>query len=279
MISAPTRFPLFPPCERSSWGGGPCEAGWRGVTADLPLHRTVVRLPLSHRLRRQGGQTTRRNSDRERDRRQGAGGRDPGRGAPRDRRAGRGGRADAGRPVLLGPYPARGAAGDRQDLPRAMLRADAGARFRADPVHPGPDAGRHTGLQPVQLPDQPVHADPGADLLRPAARRRDQPHPAQDPGRPARGDAGAQRDDRRRDPPAGAALHGDRDPESDRAAGRLSAARGAARPVPVQAQDGLSVGRGGEEDRRRPRRPLRRAASRGLGDHAEGDARARSRKR
>ena len=37
------------------------------------------------------------------------------------------------------------------------------------------------------------------------------------------------------------ALHGGRDPEPDRAAGRLSAARGAARPLPVQAPDGLSA--------------------------------------
>ena len=140
----------------------------------------------------------------------------------------------------LGPYPARRPAGHRQDLPRPMLRAGAGARFRAHPVHAGPDAGRHPRLQPVQLPDQPVHADPRPDLLRAAARRRDQPHAAQDAGGPARGDAGARGHHRRRDPPPARPLHGDRDPESDRAAGRLSAARGAARPLPVQAQDGLS---------------------------------------
>ena len=34
-------------------------------------------------------------------------------------------------------------------------------------------------------------------------------------------------------------------------------------------RDGLSLGRGGEEDRRRPWRPLRRAAARGLGDRAQ----------
>ena len=57
---------------------------------------------------------------------------------------------------------------------------------------PGPDAGRHHRRQPVQLPDVELHADPRADLHRAAARRRDQPHPAQDAGRAARGDAGAQ---------------------------------------------------------------------------------------
>ena len=41
-----------------------------------------------------------------------------------------------------------------------------------------------------------LHAGP--DLLRPAARRRGQPHPAQDPGGAARGDAGAPGDARRR---------------------------------------------------------------------------------
>ena len=38
-----------------------------------------------------------------------------------------------------------------------------------------------------------LHADPRADLHRAAARRRDQPHAAQDPGGAARSDAGARR--------------------------------------------------------------------------------------
>ena len=86
-----------------------------------------------------------------------------------------------------------------------------------------------------------VHADARADLHRPAAGRRDQPHPAQDAGRAAGGDAGAHRDDRRREPVARRPLHGGGDAEPDRAAGRLSAARGAARPLPVQADGRLSV--------------------------------------
>ena len=70
-----------------------------------------------------------------------------------------------------------------------------------------------------------------------------------------------------------AALHGGRDPEPDRAAGRLSAARGAARPLPVQAAGDLSAA---------PRRSgrsspltahaLRRAAARGLGDRRRSTA-------
>jgi hypothetical protein len=38
----------------------------------------------------------------------------------------------------------------------------AGPGLRPHPVHAGPDAGRHPRLQPVQLPDQPVHAHPRA---------------------------------------------------------------------------------------------------------------------
>ena len=45
-----------------------------------------------------------------------------------------------------------------------------------------------------------LHPDARADLLRAAAGRRDQPHPAQDPGGAAGGDAGAARDPRRQGP-------------------------------------------------------------------------------
>ena len=110
------------------------------------------------------------------------------------------------------------------------------------------------GRQPVQLPDHDLHADPRADLLRAAAGRRDQPHAAQDPGRAAGGDAGAQRHPRRQGPPAQRALHGGGDPEPDRAAGHLSAAGGAARPLPVQADPEVPERGGGAAHRRRARR-------------------------
>ncbi len=100
------------------------------------------------------------------------------------------------------------------------------------------------GSESVQLPDQPVHPHPRPDLLRAAAGRRNQPHPAQDAGRAARSDAGAQGHARRRDPPAPEPLHGGRDPEPDREPGRLSAARSAARPLRVQAAGVLSERRG-----------------------------------
>ena len=161
-----------------------------------------------------------------------------------------------------------------------MLRARAGARFRPDPVHPGPDAGRHPRLQPVQLPDQPVHPDPrarsSASCCSPTRSTAPRPRPRRPCSRRCRSARVTIDGETHR---LADALHGGRDPESDRAAGRLSAARGAARPLPVQASDGLSLGRGGEEDRRRPRRPLRRAAARGLGDRAEGRRRRGSPRR
>ena len=80
---------------------------------------------------------------------------------------------------------------------------------------------------------------PGPDLHEPAARRRDQPRAAEDPGGAARGDAGAAGDDRGHDAPARAAVPRPRDPEPDRVRGHLSAARGAARPLP--AADGVRL--------------------------------------
>ena len=44
---------LCPPCRRRRWGGGPCEAWWRGDSADSPS--TAFRGPPPHPLRGQGG--------------------------------------------------------------------------------------------------------------------------------------------------------------------------------------------------------------------------------
>ena len=74
----------------------------------------------------------------------------------------------------------------------------------------------------------------GPDLRQHRAGRRDQPHAAQDPGRPARGDAGAAGHRRRRAaPPARPVLRAGH-AEPDRAGRHLSAARGPARPLHVQ---------------------------------------------
>ena len=74
----------------------------------------------------------------------------------------------------------------------------------------------------------------GADLRQRDPRRRDQPHAAQDPGRPAGSHAGAPGDGGRRPLPAGGALLRPGHAEPDRDGGDLSAPRGPARPVPVQ---------------------------------------------
>ena len=65
--------------------------------------------------------------------------------------------------------------------------------------------------------------------------------------------------DRRHDPRARPRLHRDRDPEPDRAGGHLPAARGAARPLPVQAHPRLPDARRGAGDRH-PARPQRHHA-------------------
>ncbi len=186
------------------------------------------------------------------------------------RRPGHERRADAGGAVRRRAHPARRSAGHGQDAAGAQLRPGGRARFRAHPVHAGPDARRHHRRQPVQFPDVELHADPRADLHRTAACRRDQPHAAQDPGCAARSDAGAAGDDRRRKPRAQRPVHGRRDSKPDRAAGRLSAARGAARPLPVQADGRLSLARGGAEDHRHPRRREDGDGSVGLGRRAQG---------
>ena len=92
--------------------------------------------------------------------------------------------------------------------------------------------------------DITVHIDPetsdpllplllGAHLRQRAAGGRDQPHAAQDPGRPARGHAGAPGHRRGHHPPPARALLRAGHPEPDRAGGHLSPARGPARPLHV----------------------------------------------
>ena len=95
----------------------------------------------------------------------------------------------------------------------------------------------------------------GPDLRQRHPGRRDQPHPAQDPGRAAGGHAGAAGDRRRRQPRAGAPVLRAGHPEPDRDGGHLSAARGAARPLHAQRLHRLPArGRragGGAADHRR----------------------------
>ena len=107
-----------------------------------------------------------------------------------------------------------------------------------------------------------VRAARGPGVHERAARRRDQPRAGQDAVGAARGDAGAAGHDRGRDPLARRAVHRARDAEPDRAGGHLPAARGAGRPLPDQAQDGLPGAGRREAHARRPTTGRRRRCAR-----------------
>ena len=94
--------------------------------------------------------------------------------------------------VLIEDYPGLA----KTLMARSFAQRDV-ARLLAHPVHARPDAvgrDRLVGLQParggLRVPARP-------DLREPPARGRDQPRPAEDAGRAARGDAGAAGDDAR----------------------------------------------------------------------------------
>ena len=141
-----------------------------------------------------------------------------------------------------------------------------GPRHQAGAVHPRPDAGRHRRQRgagrdrgPAQLP---LRARPG--VLPVADGRRDQPRQPAHPVGAAAGDAGAAGRGRRRRASAAAAVPRAGDAEPDRAGGHLSAAGGAARPVPA----------GGR--RRLPR--AGRRTHHAAGDHRRGRGAARRRR-
>ena len=157
---------------------------------------------------------------------------------PGDFRPGRGDRSNldhfvvgrarsAGRRARPGQKPAGGDAGRR-----------AGHGHQAHPVHPRPDAGRHRRQRGAGRnrgpPRLPLRSRPG--VLPVADGRRDQPRQPAHPVRPAAGDAGAAGRHRRRRARAAAAVPRAGDAEPDRAGRHLSAAGGAARPVPAGGQ-------------------------------------------
>ena len=162
------------------------------------------------------------------------------------RRPGRGGQGRR-RPGRRRLRPAGGAA-----LPRA--RAD-GGRARASPrrcwcaawrprstwtrrrVQFTPDLmpGDITGSMVIEGGGAArAHVPRGPGLHQPAARRRDQPDPAQDAVGAARGDGGGPGLRRRPHPHAAPAVPGGGHAEPGRVRGHLPAARGPARPVPAQ---------------------------------------------
>ena len=111
----------------------------------------------------------------------------------------------------------------------------------------------------------------GPALREHRARGRDQPRPRQGAVGAARGDGRAARVDRRRDPPAAAAVPRPRHPEPDRVRGRVRPARGAARPVP-HARRGPAARR----TRRRSRSPTAWASA---APHGRAGAHARAARR
>ena len=171
-----------------------------------------------------------------------------------------------------------GVPGLAKTLTVRTLAHGAGRQLRPHPVHARPRARRPRRHAPVaagrrQLPHR---ARPG--VRQPAARRRDQPRARQGPVRAARGDAGAPGHDRRRDAPRARAVPRARHAEPDRVRGHLRPARGAGRPLPVQARGRLPERRGRDRGRR-PRvgadaaRRARRWRSTSLLEHQAGRAR------
>ena len=134
----------------------------------------------------------------------------------------------AGGHVLLEDLPGLG-----KTLTARSLRAGARAGLPPAAVHPGPAARRRHRLVPLRPAQRRLHLPGRPGLHQPAARRRDQPDPAEDPGRAAGGDAGEAGLGRGRHLPAGPAVPRARHRQPDRVRGHLPAARGAARPVPA----------------------------------------------
>ena len=155
-----------------------------------------------------------------------------------------------------------GVPGTAKTLMVRSLAAVLGLRVRAHPVHARPDAERHrrhARLRPADAARSGWRKRP--DVHRAAAGRRDQPRAGQDAERAARGDAGAPGLDRRPAPPARRVLHRVRHAEPGRARGHLSAARGAARPLPAQGRGRLPERRGRRRRARARRAPTPARAS------------------
>ena len=137
-------------------------------------------------------------------------------------------------------------------LARALAQVDRAA-LRARPVHARHAAVRHHRPRRARRGARGTAACGAARAARAGvhqhpARRRDQPRAGEDAERAARGDAGVPGDARGRDARARAAVLRPRDAEPGRYRGHVSAARGAARPLPAQDRDRLSVAprRGGD---------------------------------
>ena len=125
--------------------------------------------------------------------------------ARRARRGRQGRRRPGGHPLRPGrraarprPRAARGRAGRGQDAARQDAGRVARPRLQAGAVHARPDAVRRHRSGHLRANDGSFRFREGPGVHQPAARRRDQPHAAEDPGRAARGDGGAPGHDRGR---------------------------------------------------------------------------------
>ena len=188
----------------------------------------------------------------------GQGGRRPGRRGvrPAGRAAVRRARADGGRP--------RG----RQDPAGAQPRGRAVGADQPGAVHARPDARRHHRLDGHRRRPRRADLPRGSGLHQPAPRRRDQPHPAQDPVGAARGDGGGTGLGGRGLAPPAPAVPGRRDPEPRRVRRHLPPPRGPARPLPAQGRAARARAGRGARDRAPARgrvRPARRGRVRGGG--------------
>ena len=111
---------------------------------------------------------------------------------------------------------------------------------RLSPVHPRPAAVRCVRCDDLQPGDAHLRVPPRPGLREHRDRRRDQPRVAEDPVGAARGDGRAIRHCGRYPAPGAAAVPRGGHPEPGRDGRHLSAARGAARPVPGEARCRIS---------------------------------------
>ena len=110
---------------------------------------------------------------------------------------------------------ARGPAGRRQDAARPHARRRRRGRFARVQATVDLLPDRHPGRDDLARGHRDLRVPSRPRLRQRRARRRAQSRHAEDPVRPAGGDAGAAGHRRRPHPPAGAAVHGHRDPEPD----------------------------------------------------------------
>ena len=148
-------------------------------------------------------------------------------------------RLAARRDPLRRPHPVRGRARHRQDRARPSHRPVDQRHDAARAVHARHAPRRHHRLVDPRPAQGHVRVPSRAGVLQRAPLRRDQPGHAEDAVVAARGHGRAPRVGRRRHlrpaPPVPRAGH----PEPDRAGRHVPAARGPARPLPVQAVAGL----------------------------------------